>query len=30
MFGIHEWYQLAGRFNPTIQDAAAMHALDEK
>jgi methylisocitrate lyase len=29
MFGIHEWYQLGAQFNPTIQDASAMHALDE-
>ncbi len=26
MFGIHEWYKLGARFNPSIQDAAAMHA----
>ena len=26
MFGIHEWYKLGDRFNPSIQDAAAMHA----
>ena len=26
MLGIHEWYQLAGRFNPDIKDAEAVHA----
>lgn len=28
MFGIHEWYQLGAQFNPSIQDASAMHALE--
>lgn len=30
MFGIHQWYQLGAQFNPSIQDADAMHALDDK
>ena len=30
MFGIHQWYQLGAKFNPSIQDADAMHALDDK
>ena len=29
MFGIHEWYQIAARFNPSIQDSEMVRALDD-
>ena len=29
MFGIHEWYQLAATFNPSIVESELLHALDE-